>query len=71
MKKIYLVIIAGLLFSQLAYAAADKPPFEVTLVIPELLEHAQRSISENSEFHVLLKNISGKPQKIWSEDCSW
>ena len=75
MKKIYLIIIVGLLLSQPIYAATEKSPLKITLVVPELLEHAQRSISKNfnnkPEFHVLVQNISDKPQNIWAEDCSW
>ncbi len=75
-KVIFFLISVILLISfVIAYAEDRESPFEITLVIPQRLEHRQRQISKSftnkPEFHVLLKNISDEPQTLWNESCSW
>ena len=75
MKKIliFLLLDIWLLSSVLCiYANEDKSPFSLTIVFPLSYDVKEKMIYGNkSYFHVLLKNISNEPQRIWKEWCSW
>lgn len=46
------------------------PKLEVKIAIP--VHHHQRSLNTNGDhFHVLVKNISDQPLRLWSEHFSW
>ena len=75
MRKICLTVMVALLFSQSAYAAVDKSPFKITLVIPEKkiflpIPGTKPFLNREPDFHVLLQDISDKPQYIWDEHWS-
>jgi hypothetical protein len=72
MKKICLIILVTLLLAQSAYAASDKSPFQLTLVIPNKsifipIPGGIKDFHREPDFHVLLQNISDKPQALWDE----
>ncbi|MDD5584794.1 MAG: hypothetical protein PHV55_07045 [Candidatus Omnitrophica bacterium] len=75
MKKIILAVLICSSFFVPLYAQDNGSPFELTLVVPARLDLGKRPISKSlnnkPELHVILKNISDKPQKIWSESYSW
>jgi hypothetical protein len=50
----------------------DSQDIAVSIAVP--LHDGQRTVfadREKDHFHVVIENISKKPQKIWSEQCSW
>jgi hypothetical protein len=76
MKKILICLLLSILLlpsSSYLYANENTSPFSLSIVIPPSYDGSRQVSVENkfSEFHVLLKNISGKPQRIWREWCSW
>jgi hypothetical protein len=75
MKKIVLAVFLCFVLSVPLYAQDNNSPFELMLVIPARLDLGKRQISKSfnnkPQFHVVFKNISDKPQKIWNESCSW
>jgi hypothetical protein len=57
-----------------AFTAGDAPKPELTVSIAAPENHGSRSIIINqpdSHFHVVVTNVSDKPQKLWREWCSW
>lgn len=79
-KIIRLFILSILLLSFLSFSYAaeqDKTPFELIIALSQSGLSGERIICAKCKndkvpnFHILLKNISDKPQKIWAETCSW
>ncbi|MFH1594501.1 MAG: hypothetical protein ABID09_07380 [Candidatus Omnitrophota bacterium] len=72
MRKILIIFLSILLFSARAGAVDTTAPFEIILVIPEAFGSKSldlaRDPKDKPSFHVLLKNISLIPQKIWDDE---
>ena len=75
MKKICLFFLATLLLAQSAYAEVGKCPFKITLVTPDKriffpIPGSKPFFNREPDFHVLLQNISDKPQYVLDEHMS-
>jgi len=56
------------------YAAEKKAPLALSIVIPQSGKAEERQVTiggKPPQFHVLIKNVSNKPRRIWKEWCSW
>jgi hypothetical protein len=60
---------AVLLISLASSFAAGKEPLEVKIAIP--VHHGHRSLNEADHFHVLVRNVSDAPVKLWTDRFSW
>lgn len=72
MRSFGLFLCALLAFSTgAAYvAAADpNPAVEVKIAVP--VHHGHRILNEGDHFHVLVKNASDQPVKLWTDRYSW
>jgi hypothetical protein len=52
-----------------ACAAEANPPLELKIAVP--VHHGHRSLNEGDHFHVLVKNVSEQPLKLWTDRYSW
>src|SRR6188472_4536687 len=60
----------GLLLSSLSAVAQDaNPPLELKIAIP--VHHQHRSLNTGDHFHVLVKNVSDAPLRLWTDKYSW
>ncbi len=71
--KPFLAILFALTLAA-ARTLADDSPISVSLAIPaqwggRALENYQDG--HPTHFHVIVSNVSGQPQRIWQEWCSW
>jgi hypothetical protein len=77
MKKTLSLFLVSIFLSSLYFSYAEeqnKVPFELIIVMPltsGIEKPIGKEFGKRPNFHILLKNISDKPQKIWSEWCSW
>ena len=58
-----------------AIFAADEEPVSVAISVPaSSATNGNRMIragAADAHFHVVVTNVSEKPQRIWRDDCSW
>jgi len=54
-------------------AVAEKSPISISVAIPTSRdgERAVTDYGHDAHFHVVIANVSNKPQRIWQEWCSW
>ncbi|MFA6281915.1 MAG: hypothetical protein WCY05_05385 [Candidatus Omnitrophota bacterium] len=75
-KRIFFVsyFLFLLFFPSLLFAQSPDKEMTLTLVIPQAHNFSERQIYKRFDnkpnFHVLLKNISNKSERIWQEICS-
>ena len=50
-------------------AQEANPPLELKIAIP--VHHQHRSLNTADHFHVLVKNVSDAPLRLWSDKYSW
>lgn len=58
-----------LLSSLSAVAQEANPPLELKIAIP--IHHQHRSLNTGDHFHVLVKNVSDAPLRLWTDKYSW
>lgn len=62
--------IAVLLLTSAELTAQEaNPPLELKIAIP--IHHQHRSLNTTDHFHVLVKNVSDAPLRLWSDRYSW
>jgi len=55
-----------------ASVSAADPPIAVSIAVPHRgTERVLEASGRNPHFHVIVSNVSDKPQRIWREWCSW
>jgi hypothetical protein len=70
MRALLIQVIAGLLVSGAVHAA--DPVLSLSLAIPSRDDDRVLLLHEKAaHFHVILSNVSDKPQRVWEEWCSW
>lgn len=52
-----------------AEAQEANPPLELKIAIP--VHHQHRSLNTGDHFHVLVKNVSDAPLRLWTDKYSW
>lgn len=52
-----------------AEAQEPNPPLELKIAIP--VHHQHRSLNTGDHFHVLVKNVSDAPLRLWTDKYSW
>ena len=68
-------LVALLCFFTLSFPAfaqevkKDNPPLELKIAIP--IHHNHRSLNAAEQMHVLVKNVSDVPLRIWTDRYSW
>lgn len=72
MKPALLLSLCLFGLSVLSSALAADSPIEISIAVPQrgndrVLEY----YGSNPHFHVIVSNVSDKPQRIWREWCSW
>lgn len=50
-------------------AEEPKPPLELKIAVP--IHHQHRSLYTGQQFHVLVKNVSDAPLRLWTDRYSW
>lgn len=68
MRRLMGVVVLMLTASGLAAQEAN-PPLELRIAIP--VHHQHRSLNTADHFHVLVKNVSNAPLRLWSDKYSW
>jgi hypothetical protein len=64
------VTLLSLLLAGPTFAADQKDELiAVSIAIP--VHHQHRSLNESDHFHVLTKNVSDKPVRLWTDRFSW
>ncbi len=72
MRQFLLPVFSSLILGMsatFATAADPNPPLEVKIAIP--VHHNHRSLNTGDHFHVLVKNVSEAPLRLWSDRYSW
>jgi hypothetical protein len=50
-------------------AADPNPPLELKIAVP--IHHQHRSLNDGDHFHVLVRNVSDQPIRLWTDRYSW
>jgi len=51
--------------------AADPQDEPITVSIAVPVHHQYRSLNDGDHFHILVKNVSDKPVRLWTDRFSW
>ena len=79
MKKITFIIVGMLCILNLSNASAESEPLKITIAVPsrdakngtEYQNHRINLHRKGTHFHVVITNVSDKPQRIWETWNSW
>ncbi len=71
MRTLYLVAVLMVMGSAI-FASESTNHLALSIAIP-CGRHGERAIdfSDDPHFHVILRNTSNKPRRVWKEWCSW
>ncbi len=62
-------VFALLFLSAATFAEEPNPPLELKIAVP--IHHQHRSLYTGQQFHVLVKNVSDAPLRLWTDRYSW
>lgn len=63
------LLLVGCIRLVTAGAQEANPPLELKIAIP--IHHQHRSLNTGDHFHVLVKNVSDAPLRLWTDKYSW